>query len=174
MGAMQPMQAQRQPASAMGMGMAPPLPNGGMNGMNGMNGMGGSMRQPAGMNGMNGMNGSGNGGPGGYAMGQGRPMGRPGQFNQQPDPRGGAQPEFLNGNDWRLPPMPELPAMPGWDGGQVSAPSMGRMPQPGEQGSRNGAPARAGMPPFLNDGRGRPDMSGPGLAGRMSGPNDNK
>lgn len=161
---MQPMQAQRQPISSMG--MAPPLPGGGMAGA----GMGGSLRQPAGMNGMNG---AGNGGPGGYAMGQGRPMGRPGQFNQQPDPRGVAQPEFLNGNDWRLPPMPELPAMPGWDGGQASAQSMGRMPLPGEQGSRNGSPTRAGMPPSFNDGRGRPDMSGPGLAGRMSGPNDN-
>ncbi|MGH2486921.1 MAG: Cache 3/Cache 2 fusion domain-containing protein [Ktedonobacterales bacterium] len=181
MGAMQPMQAQRQPISSMG--MAPPLPGGGMAGA----GMSGSARQPANMNGMygagngmygagngmNGMYGAGNGGPGGYAMGQGRPMGRPGQFNQQPDPRGVAQPEFLNGNDWRLPPMPDLPAMPGWDGGQVSAQSMGRMPQPGEQGSRNGPPARAGMPPFLNDGRGRPDMSGPsGLSGRMSGPNN--
>ena len=175
MGAMPPMQAQRQPVSSMG--MAPPLPGGGMAGV----GMGGQPRQPAGMNGMNGagngMYGAGNGGlggPSGYAMGPGRPMGRPGQFNQQPDPRGFAQPEFLNGNDWRLPPMPDLPAMPGWDGGQVPAQSMGRMPQPGEQGSRNGSSARAGMPPFLNDGRGRPDVSGPsGLAGRMSGPNDN-
>ena len=143
-------------------------------------GMGGSPWQPTGMNGGmngagNGMNGAGNGGPGGYAMGQGRPMGRPGQFNQQPDPRGAAQPEFLNGNDWRLRHRcPELPAMPGWDGGQVSAQSMGRMPQPGEQGSRNGSSARAGMPPFFNDGRARPDMSGPGLAGRMSGPNDDR
>ena len=171
---MSAMQAQRQPAPAMG--MVPPLPGAGMGGQ----AMSGPMPYPGQYPGMNGGNGTGAnigaGASGFAAMGQARPQGRSGQFNQQMDPRGHAGgPDFTGGNEWRLPPMPELPPMPGWDGAQMGGQSMGRMPQSNEQGIRNGSSARAGVPPVFNDGRGWPDMSGPsGPGGRMSGPNDNR
>lgn len=167
---MPPMQPQPGRQSIASKGLVPPLPGAGMTGP----AMGGQM--PYG--GMNGGNGTGPNMAGAYGngMGQGRPMARPDQMNQQAGQRNPGGGDFLGGNEWRLPPMPELPPMPGWDGGQMSAPNLGRMPQANEQqGSRNGSPARAGVPPFLNDGRGHPDFSGPsGPGGRMSGPNDNR
>ena len=152
------------------MGMNPPLPGSMMNGQ----GMGAQMPYPA-RNGGNGAVAT-NAGAGGPGMGAGRPMPRPAQFSPQQDPRAGMPGgDYLAGNEWRLPPMPELPPMPGWDGGQMGGQSMGRMPQPDGRDGRNASSARAGGAPYYDDGSGRPDMSGPGgRGGRMSGPNGNR
>src|SRR5260370_7250127 len=70
-----------------------------------------------------------------------------------PPPGGGY--DFSGGQEWRLPPMPEMPPLPNFDTGQMAPPRT--------NGSQYGGISRAGAP---SGGRG---MNAPGQG--FSGPN---
>src|SRR5258708_35574486 len=76
-----------------------------------------------------------------------------------PPPGGGN--DFTGGQEWRLPPLPEMPPLPHFDTGQMAPPRA--------NGSPYGGILRAGGPPWGRGGKApRPGLSGPHNTPRSS------
>src|SRR5260221_6351521 len=76
-----------------------------------------------------------------------------------PPPGGGY--DFTGGQEWRLPPMPEMPPLPHFDTGQMP-------PPPRTNGSPDGGTSRPGGPPCCPGQQGpRPGFSRPDRTPRM-------
>jgi Single cache domain 3 len=151
-----PRMQQGQQRGMMGQGM---MAQGGDNGMSGPL-YGAPAANGAGRPGARPMGPSFQGGPpmAGYEM-----RGSGGLPPMGPPPGGGY--DFTGGQEWRLPPMPEMPPLPNFDTGQMP-------PPPRTNGSQYGGISRAGA---SSGGRGMnapgQGFSGPNSMPGMSGPN---